>query len=590
MSDITFFNVDPLLPAPSELAQADQEVVERAEQIAESFENEFRRIALDCNKLEQEGIKLRVCVDFDVIHAAMYSNSFWSSVAIDLNAFDLYLLPGTLFELIGHLNRRERGAKIFEKQFAQAFLRAFEQSAFKQSDVISSYESFFEEVVTPNISGAPDYLLSLLRDRLKPLDATRLVRPDDDLFYKCMFHLSEGSRSDRIINNRADAYNFALVTTLNEITFKTKEHYVIISSANAMMRLNAQVANADSYSESYGVSGRHPIRTLWSPRYASIHQLVQLAGREGAGSSTLAWRIVDRLVNYRALLSGHISRQAKVRAIHRADRFPWNADDLFIKLVSSIESLQTILDSARTRRLRHTRRTQALKQISSPTKTYKLIRAEIGKFLDVGGYRPFLREVSLPKRTAFRSDRLVSPASSDGLARYGIYEVPSNAWVAGMYACPEFAGTYFKTEASIEQFVAVINLIRNGVLASVGVGALPVDGKDQTGIYVGTGETAYEFPVEGFSWPLTTLEICKMVECDPVAINFIRINTHWFDASYEVHANQEVRLCGIASHAPLHQQFHTFVRELVEYPFRGGEYETLFKELFTTHLRANLVA
>jgi hypothetical protein len=585
MSDITFFNVDPILPAPGDLGKADQEVLQRAEQVAESLETEFRRVALDCNKLEQEGIKLRVCVDFDVIHSALYSNSFWASVALDLQAFDLYLLPGTLFELIGHISRRERGAKVFEKQITQAFLRAFEQSNFKQSDVISSYESFFDEIVTPIASGASDYLLSLLHDRLKPIDVSRLVRPDDDLFYRCMFYLAEGSRSERMINNRADAYNFSLVSTLNDITFKTKEHYVIVSTAPAMRRLSAQLTTSEFYSEWYGVGGSHRIRTLWTPRYFAIHQLIQLAGREGLGSSALAWRIVDRLVNYRALLSGQLSRQAKRVAITRATNASWNADDLFIKLVSSIESLQAILEDARERRLKRVV-SQPLQQISSPTKTFRLIRREIEKFLDAGGYRPILREVAPPKKVAFRTEHVdVAESSGDGLSRYSIYETPTSAWVAGMYGGEEFAGTYFKTEASIEQFVAVTNLIRNGVLASVGIGALPIKGKNETGIIVGTQETSHEFPAEKFDWPLKTLQISTFAGCDPTAILFIRVNTHWFDASYEIHAARNLRMCGIASHAPLSSEFHTFVRELIVPRFRGGDYEPVYRELFGNHAR-----
>src|SRR5205814_1520628 len=98
--------------------------LEHAEQVAQILETEVRRIALDCNSLDRQRIKLKVCVDFDVIHSALNTNSFWASVALDLEAFDLYLLPGTLFELVGYIRRKEYKASIFEKQITQAFISA----------------------------------------------------------------------------------------------------------------------------------------------------------------------------------------------------------------------------------------------------------------------------------------------------------------------------------------------------------------------------------------------------------------------------------------------------------------------------------
>src|SRR5207245_1762705 len=164
-------------------------------------------------------------VDFDVIYSALHliadksSDSFWASVALDIEAFDLVLLPGTLFELVDYIKKRESRAGLFDTQITRAFLSAFETTGFRQDDVISYY--------------------------------------------------------------------FVLVSALNLDSFKTGEHYVMLSNANSMKRLYAHITVNTPQTEVFNIRGRHEVGMVWQPRYASIHQILHLAGQGSLGARAL---------------------------------------------------------------------------------------------------------------------------------------------------------------------------------------------------------------------------------------------------------------------------------------------------------------
>ncbi len=355
MTSVNFFNVAPALPDPDTLRGESQDSLRSAETIAQSIEAEIRNIALDRAILDDQDITVKLCVDFDVIYSVLHlkdanrNDSFWRQVVLDLEAFDIVLLPGTLFELINYINRRPRSGRRFDTNVSNAFLRAFEEGSRRIGiDAAAEYDTILSQVLAKVKGDSDDYLLSLLKDRLKPLPAEHLVTPNYDLFYRCIWYLSEGSRSDKIVNNRVDAYNMSLVAALNEATPQTKVHYAIVSNATSMKDIYTHVCQNDrSRPRMDGARGRHALNMVWEPRYASLHQLVHLAADNGRQRSSLAWSIVERLVSYRATLSKLLGTGLATPKINNTQED--SLDGLFIQLISSIEALQTQINRARRR-------------------------------------------------------------------------------------------------------------------------------------------------------------------------------------------------------------------------------------------------
>jgi len=573
-----FFNVSPLLNAPSTILAASRDELRTMEEIAQRLESEIRKIALDCHQLSTDRAKVNLCIDFSVIHSALHvqrdakDDTFWAAMALDIEAFDLILLPGALFELIGYVNRLD--PRIFNEQVAHAFLHAFERNFAKPDAISEAYGNMFDQVV--RITGGSDnYLLRLLRERLKPGPSSKLLRADDELMYEYMYHLSYGSRSDKVTNNRVDAYNLALVSALNAQTSVGRERYVMVSNAKSMAKLERFVQRSSSPEElSHG--GRHELPLIWRPRYASIHQLFYMAGHGSSGAGMWAWRIVERLVAYRASISERMSEPSRERTSSSQPEWTITSDDLFIRLISSIERLQELVNSAR---MRHVEMPKSL--TDDPKQTRKLIKAELGKFLKLAPYAVATKELSPAKPVELRLERASAPNDQGELHKYMICDATEDKWLAGLYSGKEFSGVWFKTYASLEQFVAVANFVRHHVFALVHITELPLHGgKEQAGVFVGTESEIKEIDIKLFDWPLRTYQICELAMRRPDEIRFIRINTHWFDISFEVHSQTDSRYCAMASHFGIFAEFEAFVRELGDPAYRGANFRPILRRAF----------
>ncbi|MFL9827121.1 hypothetical protein [Rhodoplanes sp. SY1] len=584
MTDVSFFHVEPTLSPPSELISAGRKKIEHNEKIAQELETEIRRIAMDRSAIEESQTKIILCVDFSVLHSALNffpernkRDAFWASVALDVSAFDLILLPGTLFELINFEQRRHARSQTYGGPLGHAFVSAFKASRFDDNEIYSSYESIFKHAIEAIAPTQDDYLLSLLRTRFKPLRRANLIAPDHEIFMKAMHFLAEGSRAERIINNRVDAYNLSLVSALNRLSQTTNEHYVIISNAASMRRLQDRFLS-NVLSRTSGYRHKHELAMVWQPRYAAIHQLIHTAGKDYVGARVLAWRIVERLVTYRSALIGLLTTQKTRQITEKA----WDTgDDAFIRMISSIESLQDTLNEARQKQVARVKDSRSFKGVSDPRTTFDLIRAELKKFLDHYGYKSVPRQFTDKKIVLKIEPTSESETAGDGISRYSLVDARVGEWIAGLYSGAGYSGLYFKTDASLEQFVAVVNFIYDRVLALVGMGDIPYDAKEQTGVLIGAniGDSVSRMDL-GSLWPLDTIEFCRKAECQPTDIVFIRINTEWFDVSFEMHPGNGARFSGIATHLAIFRELETFLCELSSIVSLSGEIESLLKGLF----------
>jgi hypothetical protein len=134
----------------------------------------------------------------------------------------------------------------------------------------------------------------------------------------------------------------------------------------------------------------------------------------------------------------------------------------------------------------------------------------------------------------------------------------------------------------LEQFVAVTNYIRHQIVHKVGVGTLEDKKKSEASIVV---KVCDEFKtLKRPDWPLSTRTVCDEAKCQLEEIEFIRLNTHWFDASFETCMTSEgdlERWCGIASHLDIVDEMAFFASELSLPDFRNADYAEKFREIMS---------
>ncbi len=183
--------------------------------------------------------------------------------------------------------------------------------------------------------------------------------------------------------------------------------------------------------------------------------------------------------------------------------------------------------------------------------------------------------------------QLAKASPDDKLKRYALVDAATDNWVAGAYSGADFSGLYFETDATLDHFVAIVNYIRHPVLALVGVGELPA-GKDRTGLWLRVQQgndgrdlsKVMEFEMSELKWPLTSLNLCQLCSRSANDIVFARLNTHWFDVSFELLPGGKQRFVGMVSHLPLYEQFASFISELNLPRYRVAKIKNILLEIF----------
>jgi hypothetical protein len=581
--------VPQALPRVAALYDANESTLDGAERSAENLEREIRRAAMDIDALELDGKKVRLCVDFDVIHAAVMLQrksaedqpSFWSSLFLDQrNGSDLVILPGTLYELIQFSRRQQRRSGAFNTDFAEAFEKSFSTTKFNQVDILSTYAPLIERIADNTWFGDSAYLLHLLRDGLSHLRADQLVVPDHEVFYKCVYFLAEGARSHRLASNRADAYNIALISALNRISDSTGCLYALTSVSSEVARLNEFVFSKSDPEKRARKLAEVPV--VWRPRKAFIHQLLHAAAGHGSGASVFAWRLVERLVVYRAAITRIKNQRVAwkknpARTNAGEPRESVSGDDLLIGLLSSVEVLQEKFSSAHIALQERLTEEKVTYNVRAASIAYRAVSKRLESLLaeTQAAFGP-VAEWIRPKPIAISIQPIEGVTGE--FSHFDIKDSSDQSSLAGVYTGRGLVGAYLDTTANLDKFVAVFNHIRHEMAVETSLGRLSAEMKGDAGVIIGASGEMYRFDLQEFDFPISTYEIIVKCPAASESLAFLRINTGWFDVSFE-RAGASFR-AAVASHVRMASQFSFFLSELIAVDKRGAEFAAVFKGMF----------
>ena len=276
------------------------------------------------------------------------------------------------------------------------------------------------------------------------------------------------------MNNRVDAYNYCLVDALNRKYNAEGKRFILVTNSKQLRRIDARFRDL-RFSRS-SRSGQTGVSRTWAPRFAAIHQLLSITAVTADVAERFGWQIVERIVTYRAFLSKLLSggdartHQAATQEIKRED---WaRPDDLFIRLISSISALQERIES-----IQHSRRQiSADKRFVAHWSDPATLHGEVQKTLKTfKGSAPFRRLVPATMRTPAANIvldlEIEKGVSEDGFCRGRLIDVGNKSTsVCGLYQSRDCFGLYFESPCSLEEFLAVANLIGDQALADYSAG------------------------------------------------------------------------------------------------------------------------
>ena len=131
--------------------------------------------------------------------------------------------------------------------------------------------------------------------------------------------------------------------------------------------------------------------------------------------------------------------------------------------------------------------------------------------------------------------------------------------VVHAYEYPDFIGAYSVSRSALEQFLGIFNHVRDRCYARSTVGGWDRAVKDQRGVAVGYGDGLYaEFRWRDLPLPISALTLSGYLRCTPDEIQFLRLDTSWFDATFED------GFCAIATHLPIMEEISEFLRALTQ--------------------------
>lgn len=341
-----------------------------------SLESDVTNVQSDYAALVRSRMLPKYCLDFDVLFPAInwlkeptadefhaHSEAFWTSLILSLPTFDIYLLPGTLWELFDYSKRRLRTIrKLYDTQFGLSFMRAFEKYSLahlgdsEHSEEIPHYTDALARFQSRTIDKEEYYILSILQQKaaLLPPPFPPINR---HIFYRSNQFLARGHRIDRTLNNRVDAHNLSLIYALNNAHKGDDGRYVLISNSRTMPELDGHLTQAFEWNVASRVApyqalhNRHVSasgpKNVWSPRRAAIFQLLGLAaGNDIDQAVTYSWQLLASIRDAKAVIAQHIAAGEEEPRNPEGDALV-ASHNFFLDVISSIDAIQRQIDSAR---------------------------------------------------------------------------------------------------------------------------------------------------------------------------------------------------------------------------------------------------
>ena len=275
---------------------------------------------------------------------------------------DIVLLPGTLFEILRYSQDRLKAAKkISNTALGSAFIDSFNELDFnKIEDIQQELLNAFQKAT---FSEHDLYLHSIIKERAHVVEAP-LPPIDRNLFYQCIVHLSQGPRINKILNNRIDAYNYALLAALNDKPEPT-HRYVLVSNSSYMRQLDNHAwyrVAATSYNQGRSITASPNLwklqyrRAVISPRRAALFQLLTAAGRGiAARSSQLAWELQAALHSAQQEIALRSTEADNHPDVPLAELRKIRSDNVFLFLISSFFDIESQVADAQRRKQESTK-------------------------------------------------------------------------------------------------------------------------------------------------------------------------------------------------------------------------------------------
>jgi len=450
---------------------------------------------------------------------------------------------------------------------------AFARAEFRANDPDSPYAELMAELPHLAISSELDFVFKLLVSRVETIDSYPQL--DFNEFYHTIFELSRyQTRENRAINNRVDAHNYCLVQALNKTYVESGRRYILVSNTQSL--INTDQHNNRRQQKDLS-EGSLTSALVWPPKATAIHQLTQLAVSEDVEPDRFCWQIVERIVSYRLQLSKLLRKHDSPYDLFlEADKE--RVDDAYIHLISSLSALQDMLSTKRLYARIDDKSLWSDRELRiNPDQLFE----EVKKTLDKVRYSEFMQTLVIPHQTPGKNGdnlqfRITNSMTNDSLINAVVFDKNRKTEnVMGLYKNSSFFGFYFQSVGSYEEFLGLANFLLGVIDANFSAGMMTKEPNGSQFVLVGIAGSR-EFQSVPFSRVhLSMLDICKKLEITPNRINFMRINSRWFDSSFELTpGNSKLRHCGFATHIDFTGAMEIFIRELIEPKFKYSTFKS----------------
>jgi hypothetical protein len=369
---------------------------------------------------------------------------------------------------------------------------------------------------------------------------TRISVPkiDDYVFNAAANIVSRGARVEKILNNRADALNFAVAHALNAGVLHRNSRFIIVSNSRAMQRLNRfapifdpNMGLIESKLEENIDSGHD---SVWSARRASIYQMLLMSANDESHAARTAWTLIEAVAQLRVYL-------LELRDEKRLPLFgELKIDNVFLELIASFGFIQSQLESLSGGHARNIKLLDRSFRVGYPKDLYLSLSETVHKRLEEEGYIDRID----PRRSKASSPMIVHEFGKVVDFCFDDFRelaTGDNDLVAAAALSDNSLTVWTESAASLSEYVNAINLIRDSVIQNFTSGLYKFgfsDTKREIGhllrshIILITVNDRFEI-----SWDenqrYELADICSEAGVELADVRFLRIDTAVFSSSYE---------------------------------------------------------
>ncbi len=391
--------------------------------------------------------------DFDVIFSAINwlrsqkrydgiksEGSFWSSLSVYLLCEDALLLPGSLFELLNFLRRQSdiRG-EVTKSAMAEAFIDAF----YNSSKLQSHPDSFFNAVGALRNMEFDEATYFILKQYFSTAHKYNIEEGDwgidVDIFQSSYYALRTGSRTNKPINNRVDALNFAICSNMNKRQMDA--HHTLVSNSVHLRRLSEPQISPNNASSRLLNIGPQVVST----RHVCLYRLVDNIAHDKAHAQKVCseWMAsVDSMRRYFISKRSEIDENGFLRA---SDIFE---DDALTDVVWMFEGLQKEIS-----RIRHKQNNDltAFKKLYKQTDHKEFLRDVTNNISELVSQSKYLKIDLMKDDRKVDIRPLFESSANEGRFAYEIY---SDGVAVNVLAERNSLIIWLRSEMDADTFVA----------------------------------------------------------------------------------------------------------------------------------------